>query len=186
MSAARAPRAALALALAAAAVVTTVGRRGRRDAPSLLPLEHEPDMLARLARWDPSPPLTRSSRFAARAWAAPLTVAGLLAGASTRGRWRPHGDLVVVESARGALGQILAHRGFSAMTLGHVVVAVRPPEPRLLAHERVHVRQAERLGPLFGPAYLLLLLVYGYRAHPLERAAERSAWAQVPGPASGD
>ena len=46
--------------------------------------------------------------------------------------------------------------GADAMTLGHVVIG---RDARALewtrAHERVHVRQYERWGPLFVPAYLL-------------------------------
>jgi hypothetical protein len=46
--------------------------------------------------------------------------------------------------------------GASAMTLGHVVIG-RTPEllDATRTHERVHVRQAERWGPFFLPAYLL-------------------------------
>jgi hypothetical protein len=50
---------------------------------------------------------------------------------------------------------LLLSGGASAMTLGHVVLA-RNPDLLLItrAHERVHVRQCERWGPLFIPAYL--------------------------------
>jgi hypothetical protein len=42
----------------------------------------------------------------------------------------------------------------AAMTLGHVILAVdQPTLDRWRAHERVHVRQAERWGPLFPLAY---------------------------------
>ena len=68
--------------------------------------------------------------------------------------------------------------GASAMTLGHVVLG---RTPQLLdftrRHERVHVRQAERWGPLFLPAYLiasLLVLFRGgrpYEDNPFEREA---------------
>jgi hypothetical protein len=46
--------------------------------------------------------------------------------------------------------------GASAMTLGHVVIG-RTPDllDATRSHERVHVRQAERWGPIFLPAYLL-------------------------------
>ena len=68
--------------------------------------------------------------------------------------------------------------GASAMTLGHVVLGrdvlllelTRP-------HERVHVRQCERWGPLFLPAYLvgcLIAFARGgrmYRDNPFEREA---------------
>jgi hypothetical protein len=43
----------------------------------------------------------------------------------------------------------------SAITLGHVVVGATQSElNRTRLHERVHVRQYERWGPLFIPAYL--------------------------------
>ena len=42
------------------------------------------------------------------------------------------------------------------LTFGHVIVGTHAQElERLRAHERVHVRQCERWGPLFLPAYLL-------------------------------
>ena len=45
---------------------------------------------------------------------------------------------------------------FAAITLGHVILGSHAQElERLRAHERVHVRQCERWGPLFLPAYLL-------------------------------
>ena len=68
--------------------------------------------------------------------------------------------------------------GASAMTLGHVVLG---RDSRLLdltrSHERVHVRQCERWGPLFIPAYLLasgwVKLRGGrpYEDNPFEREA---------------
>jgi hypothetical protein len=68
--------------------------------------------------------------------------------------------------------------GASAMTLGHVVIG-RDQELLDLtrSHERVHVRQAERWGPLFIPLYLCLSLIAflrgrdPYRANPFEREA---------------
>jgi hypothetical protein len=61
------------------------------------------------------------------------------------------------------------------MTVGFVVVSSVPVEGRLLAHERWHVRQYMRWGPLFIPVYLALAVIYGYRRHPMERSAERAA-----------
>ena len=68
--------------------------------------------------------------------------------------------------------------GASAMTLGHVVLGrdreclhwSRP-------HERVHVRQCERWGPLFLPAYVIASILVkmrggdAYRDNPFEREA---------------
>ena len=68
--------------------------------------------------------------------------------------------------------------GASAMTLGHVVIGCdQECLDRSREHERVHVRQFERWGPLFIPAYLLsslVLLMSGrdaYRDNPFEREA---------------
>ena len=68
------------------------------------------------------------------------------------------------------------------MTLGHVVLG---RDSRLLEltrpHERVHVRQVERWGPLFIPAYLFAsVLVYfkggrAYEDNPFEREAYETA-----------
>ncbi len=68
--------------------------------------------------------------------------------------------------------------GASAMTLGHVVLG-RDQQclQATRSHERVHVRQTERWGPLFVPAYLLgsvyaaLRGRHAYRDNPFEREA---------------
>ena len=72
----------------------------------------------------------------------------------------------------------LLEGGASAMTLGHVVLGRdRPSLEWTRSHERVHVRQCERWGPLFLPAYLLASLVVklrggdAYRDNPFEREA---------------
>lgn len=44
---------------------------------------------------------------------------------------------------------------YRAITFGHVVLCVDKADARLLAHELVHVRQYERWGPFFVPAYLI-------------------------------
>lgn len=131
----------------------------------------EPAALTALARWVPSSPATPPRRALALAWAAPLTLAGLVLAAAS-GVWpRRRGDVWLAAPAGGVFTARFARRGFVACTLGHVIVAAREPDDRLLAHERVHTRQAERLGPLMAPVYLGLLAVYGYARHPLERAA---------------
>jgi hypothetical protein len=69
-----------------------------------------------------------------------------------------------------------------AFTLGHTVIgrSVDALEITRL-HERVHVRQYERWGPLMGPAYLLCSLVLllrgrdAYRENPFEKQAFRDA-----------
>jgi hypothetical protein len=72
----------------------------------------------------------------------------------------------------------LLRGGASAMTLGHVVIG---RNGKLLEqtrrHERVHVRQYERWGPLFIPAYVMLSIVLYFRGlrayedNPFEREA---------------
>ncbi len=66
------------------------------------------------------------------------------------------------------------------MTLGHVIIGRdRDCLERCRRHEHVHVRQAERWGPLFIPAYLLAsawVAIRGGRAYednPFEREAYR-------------
>lgn len=94
------------------------------------------------------------------AWAAPASAVGLVLAA-------PAVLLNMAHIARhdGALEITLRNRSrpiravldklpFAAITFGHVVVAVSPQAQRLLrSHERVHVAQYERLGPLFLLAY---------------------------------
>lgn len=69
---------------------------------------------------------------------------------------RNHGTLEVVYRKRfshcGHLTKVLPFRG---ITFGHVILAVTQEElERLRAHERVHVRQYERWGIFFFPAYI--------------------------------
>ena len=72
----------------------------------------------------------------------------------------------------------LLRGGASALTLGHVVLGRdRTCLDVTRLHERVHVRQAERWGPLFLPAYLVASLVAWlrggspYRDNRFEREA---------------
>jgi hypothetical protein len=131
--------------------------------------------------------MTRAARLLRYLWAAPYTVLGLLLGAvaalfgaTVR---RHHG---VVEVFGGRIGHLLAQLppafGFSAMTLGHVILAVdRSALVHLRFHEHVHVRQYERWGPLFLPAYLLssLLQLLRGRNPYRENHFERQAYAAV-------
>ena len=116
-------------------------------------------------------------------WAAPNTLLGLalgalalLLGARVR-RYRG-----VLEFSGGALGRGITclppPLAFSAMTLGHVILAVDASAlAQLRRHERVHVHQYELWGPLFLPAYVLsslLQLLRGrnpYRENHFERQA---------------
>ena len=47
---------------------------------------------------------------------------------------------------------------YRAITLGHVVLCVNEVDDDLLGHELAHVRQFERWGPFFVPAYLIASL----------------------------
>lgn len=117
-------------------------------------------------------------------WALPTTAVGLLfvpAALLSGGGVRIVDG--VIEVYGGLVASCLRHctplrGGASAMTLGHVVLGrTRELLDFTRAHERVHVRQVERWGPLFIPAYLLLsALVYfrggrAYEDNPFEREA---------------
>ena len=131
--------------------------------------------------------MAKAARWLRYLWAAPYTVLGLLLGAvgilfGATAR-RHHG---VVEVCGGRLGRALGRLPellrFSAMTLGHVILAVdRSALAQLRLHERVHVRQYERWGPLFLPAYLLssLLQLLRGRNPYRENHFERQAYAVV-------
>jgi hypothetical protein len=91
-------------------------------------------------------------------WAFPTTLVGLVAGGLT---------LVTGGKVQGRRGALEFHGGFarrllewklvraSAMTLGHVIIG---RDPNCLDscrdHEQAHVRQVERWGPFFLPAYV--------------------------------
>ena len=117
-------------------------------------------------------------------WTLPTTIVGLLfvplALVSGGGMQLVDG---VLELHGGLVAAFLRYctplrGGASAMTLGHVVLGRNKALLDFTRnHERVHVRQAERWGPLFIPAYLFLsVLVYcrgghAYEDNPFEREA---------------
>lgn len=139
-------------------------------------------LAARIDTWRPSPPSTATGRWATAAWAAPLTtVGGLLAAAGgARATWDARRGCWVATGVGGPSGVLLRALGLSANAIGQVVV-VRTPRASaaLLDHEVVHVRQAERLGPLLPVLYAWFSARYGYRENPLERGARRGASAQA-------
>ncbi len=99
-------------------------------------------------------------RAAAYVWASPTTVVGFAAGGlalATGGRVQVRRG--VVEFHGGFWRWYFARTGFAAMTLGHAIIG-RDPVCLDWArdHEHVHVRQVERWGGLFLPAYLLASL----------------------------
>ena len=117
-------------------------------------------------------------RFVAYVWASPNTLLGLVLGLLSFQRPRLANGIVVFDGpARGSLWVIRMLRR-AAVTYGHVVLSNRPLQGSLLVHELHHVRQYERLGPLYIPLYLLIYAFTGYRRHPFEEAAilaERNA-----------
>jgi hypothetical protein len=126
-------------------------------------------------------------------WTLPTTTVGLLAlvlGAIGRGRVRHRVVDGVLEVHGGLVTDFLTHctpleGGASAMTLGHVVLGRDELMLDLTRdHERVHVRQCERWGPLFLPAYLLAsAVVFLRRGRPYEdNPFEREAFALTTSP----
>ena len=123
-------------------------------------------------------------RLLAILWASPYSLFGLfvgLFGLCTGGSARIRGR--IVEFYGGGtmwfLRRLLPDGEFvCAITFGHVVLGRTDAALDFARnHEMIHVRQYERWGPLFGPAYLLCSLVLwvrggrAYRDNPFEREA---------------
>ena len=109
------------------------------------------------------------------AWTVPNTILGLLLGALTFQLPRLHGGAIVFDGVPRGLTRAMRSLDRAAMTIGFVIVSGVPVEGHLLAHERRHIRQYMAWGPFFIPIYLLLAVPFGYRRHPMERAARRAA-----------
>ena len=126
-------------------------------------------------------------------WASPASALGCLlalAAAPFGARIGLRTGVLEVTLAREASEGRAVRRSlpFVAITLGHVVIAVsESDQARLRAHERVHVAQYERWGPLFLVAYpveSLLQLLLGrrpYRDNRFEVEARRLAVGRTPG-----
>jgi hypothetical protein len=117
-------------------------------------------------------PIARALGFV---WALPGTVLGLLLGATTFSRPATRDGVLLFTSTRG-FGAVHRRMGFTAITFGHVVVANRTLTDAQWAHELVHVRQWEILGPLMLLAYPLASIA-GYHRNPFEASARRRAGA---------
>lgn len=89
-----------------------------------------------------------------RAWASPNTLIGLIFLPFFRRRWVTRG-IILGEGA--SWPRRLGWR-YRAITFGHVVLAVDELDEKTLEHELEHVRQYERVGPLYAPLYLLASL----------------------------
>lgn len=126
-------------------------------------------------------------------WASPWSAVGLfvgLAGLATGGGCRRRGPILEFWGGwvTGGLAKVPGVAGASAMTLGHVVLGLdQATLDGARQHELVHVRQYERWGPLFVPAYLTCSLVLwtqgraGYWDNPFEC----EAYQATAGPDSG-
>ena len=98
-------------------------------------------------------------------WASPVTALGLL---FVLPELFGKGRIKIVDGVmeiHGGLAAWFLRRctpmpgGATAMTLGHVVLGRNQISlDRTRSHERIHVRQCERWGPAFVPAYLLASL----------------------------
>jgi hypothetical protein len=129
-----------------------------------------------------------ATRLLAYAWAAPSSLVGFLLGVLA---WslgaRAHVREGALEFGGGRLGAALSRLpagwGFSAITFGHVILGLdHATLAECRAHEQVHVRQYERWGPFFIPAYLLSSLtqvIRGRRPY-LDNSFEREAYERTP------
>lgn len=138
----------------------------------------------------------RAARLLVRLWAAPCTALGLLlalpalaAGARLRRRL---GALEVAFDDDARVPRGLERLPFDAITFGHVVLArTQALQHALRPHERVHVAQYERWGPLFLLAYpacsaaLWLAGRDAWRDNPFEVQARRRAPRRRPSPGRG-
>lgn len=108
-------------------------------------------------------------------WAFPNTLLGLMIGLLLAGRFRVVEGVIEIHSPWIARCLSSMPVPAAAMTLGHVVLGqTREDLDRTRRHERVHVRQYERWGLFFLPAYLAAsAFLYargrdGYRENPFE------------------
>ncbi len=117
-------------------------------------------------------------------WAGPYTLLGLVIGLPCLlGGARVQVHTGVVEFHGGLAARLLdclPLPGVLAITIGHTVIGRCPAAlDETRTHERVHVEQYGRWGPLMGPAYLLCAAVVwlrggdAYRDNPFEVAAFR-------------
>jgi hypothetical protein len=108
-------------------------------------------------------------------WTSPNTIVALAIGLLLGGRFQRVNGIVEIDGER--IAKVLASLPVSAtaMTVGHAVFGRdQSMLDRTRKHERVHVEQFARWGPLFIPAYLgCSLWLYlrgrdGYRENPFE------------------
>lgn len=114
-------------------------------------------------------------RVAAYAWASPCTIAGVTIGLLLGGRFTRVDGVIEIQGPR--IASVLRRLWVPAvaLTFGHVVFGQDDVSLHSTRnHERVHVRQYERWGIAFVPAYLGWWIVLslrgkdGYRDNPFE------------------
>lgn len=94
-------------------------------------------------------------RLLAYLWPAPYTILGIAIGLLLGGRFRCVQGVIEIHGGRIATVLQRLPIPAAALTFGHVVFAqTRGDHQRTREHERVHVRQYERWGIGFVPAYL--------------------------------
>ncbi len=114
-------------------------------------------------------------RSIAYLWASPYTLTGILIGVILRANFQRVDGVIEINGPRIAKILRTLPTPAMAMTFGHVVFGV---DQRALdvtrRHEAVHVKQYERWGPVFVPAYLIasiFMYIRGrdpYRDNPFE------------------
>ena len=117
----------------------------------------------------------RLRRIAAYAWPSAYTLTGIALGLLLSGRFRQVAGVIEVHGPRVARVLDWMPTSAAALTFGHVVFGQTQSALDLTrSHERIHVRQYERWGIAFVPAYLLVsVFIYlrgrdGYRENPFE------------------
>ena len=142
---------------------------------------------------DSASAIATARRLARYAWAAPTTALGLAVVVAGGPRARLRIVDGVIEAHGPALSTLLASLplvpgGAAALTLGHVVIGRNAQSlESTRGHERVHVRQCERWGPLLVPAYLAAgawAMLRGRDAY-LDNVFEREAYRDAPAPKAG-
>ncbi len=117
-----------------------------------------------------------TGRYLRYLWACPWSLVGLALSSLFRRRYVRNGVIV----AEGAGWPRRLGWRYRAITFGHVVLSVDELDEDTMQHELVHVRQYERWGPVFVPAYLAASALARARGghHYLDNAFERQARAR--------
>jgi hypothetical protein len=115
------------------------------------------------------------TRLTAYLWPLPYTLGGIAIGLLLCGRFRRVDGVVEIHGPGVAALLVKLPVPALAITIGHVVFGQDKMALEMTrGHERVHVRQYQRWGPAFVPAYLLASLLAflrggdAYRDNPFE------------------